>query len=1503
MKKLRFLLLIATSLFTLFPITGFATNPEISKWIKNISEGEGAPAMGMDDYGPEMAVSGKVVHMLWMTNNNWVTRQLQYRRSPDGGKTWEAKKLLVDATGFDDAVRSPKMYVSGNYVHIAYVVKNGLVPSDLFYLRSTDGGQNFETPKILYSVPQNMTELRMKGDGYRITVAAIHNCWYCADVNILHLFNSENNGDTFEDRVVPGNFNAYSFLTWDVAVEAGNIYLMMLESVSGSYDYNLHVFSSNNRGLTFKDNIVSVPAMSGLHHPLALMDYNWGYKQKIATAANKAWVIWSGWNAENKERIFVSGSQDGGNSFSEAKEISGTLEGFQSGQESIVINGNEIYTCFLKADGKIYVAKSHNSGATFDPAYEYTLQDDVQLRSGWGPSLLSDPGNDNAYLFRTGPGYGVLTPGSDYPVQSFLGNATIRDQRYVVAAFDEDGMLHIAFQGGRAWLTTGVFTDYEIFYRRVDPNFKATTTEDHSLVLKAKQNPGDGTGENRFDKMIIAPDPELKFTGQMTIELWLKPEVDRPSTYITQNANLTWNQGQVGGFILWSDGYQGLLPVTNIITTSGLYPMSSNRKMHLNTWNHLAVTYDKDGGAQNFRLYLNGQLVASTTALGDIVSPDVMWMIGAFEDTYYRESFEGQMDELRFWNVAHTQEEIIQSQFEKLNGNEVGLAAYYNFNEISPEGQVEDITGKGHSGYLIYLEEVKSSTIRDIGVRFEYIQSGAEFFFTQKTIGGEIFDWSFGDTRTSTEVNPVHAYQTPGTFQVCLTASGNENSGTYCETLVVKGIDRVFPTSGGNTGGITLNIFGGGFAQNSQAILRLAGQTDITAFKNIFDASGSVTAVFDLTGQTLGDWDVVIKTGASELVLPKGFKIIAGEKAQPWVKYIGGGTLLVQRWTPQTIVVGNSANVDAYGVVLWVAVPNTPDFDILFLNLNVKKPQLAIDRGWSAKLDSLGLYSVVDTLFGKPSDSRLYSFYFPYLPAKSSFNISVRVRTKNPVRNDVQVAVSAPFYASPLSPYVQGCIAFAAIKVLVKGGIAFIPGAGCITGGLGLVSDYLDDGPPTPSSFELVDVRHFGWNIATALLECATSLGAPVISGILTIVTSSVEAKQEQEDCLKGFWPSPFSLVQIAFYGVTSLDPNEKKGPAGFAHENFIPVTGPLSYQVNFENKASATAPAQEVVVTDTLANPLFDLKNFSFGPVAFGDSIFYPISNAYEFGIETDLRPSRNILVRMEGQLDTLSRIVTWHFIALDPITRDLVTDPLGGFLPPNVTSPEGEGFVSLTVGLKNVQHMDAVSNKASIVFDLNPPIITNDFLNMFDMLAPQSHLTVDNPVSTDTTFTIYTEGTDDGSGIRLFEIYVSANNQPYELYSYTGSESFEFTGDDGNSYRFYSLAVDSVGNKETVPGQADIEVSIATGTKEIQEWEGVNIYPNPAGNSIFIEFTLAESMVVNCSLHDLNGRLVQTFFNKQLPSGFHQYEMSLEVLDGCYLMKLSSENRRGFKKIVVAQ
>ena len=46
--------------------------------------------------------------------------------------------------------------------------------------------------------------------------------------------------------------------------------------------------------------------------------------------------------------------------------------------------------------------------------------------------------------------------------------------------------------------------------------------------------------------------------------------------------------------------------------------------------------------------------------------------------------------------------------------------------------------------------------------------------------------WDFGDTSSSTEVNPTHLYAEPGTYQVCLTVSNENGSDTKCKELTFE---------------------------------------------------------------------------------------------------------------------------------------------------------------------------------------------------------------------------------------------------------------------------------------------------------------------------------------------------------------------------------------------------------------------------------------------------------------------------------------------------------------------------------------------------------------------------------------------------------------------------------------------------------------------------------------------------------------------------------------------
>lgn len=167
----------------------------------------------------------------------------------------------------------------------------------------------------------------------------------------------------------------------------------------------------------------------------------------------------------------------------------------------------------------------------------------------------------------------------------------------------------------------------------------------------------------------------------------------------------------------------------------------------------------------------------------------------------------------------------------------------------------------------------------------------------------------------------------------------------------------------------------------------------------------------------------------------------------------------------------------------------------------------------------------------------------------------------------------------------------------------------------------------------------------------------------------------------------------------------------------------------------------------------------------------------------------------------------LTWALRSLDPLTGVRPTDPMRGFLPPNVTTPQGEGSVSFSVlAQPGLVEGDIIGNSASIVFDVNPPILTPVWINALDKAAPVSRVTWLAPEQSSATFTVSWSGTDAGSGIASYDVFVSDNGAAATAWLVgTMATSASFTGLDGHTYGFYSVARDVVGHVEAAPTAPD--------------------------------------------------------------------------------------------------
>jgi uncharacterized repeat protein (TIGR01451 family) len=191
----------------------------------------------------------------------------------------------------------------------------------------------------------------------------------------------------------------------------------------------------------------------------------------------------------------------------------------------------------------------------------------------------------------------------------------------------------------------------------------------------------------------------------------------------------------------------------------------------------------------------------------------------------------------------------------------------------------------------------------------------------------------------------------------------------------------------------------------------------------------------------------------------------------------------------------------------------------------------------------------------------------------------------------------------------------------------------------------------------------------------------------------------------------------------TEHDPNEKISPPGYGSQHIILPGNDLQYTIYFENVMTATAPAQQVVVVDQLDTNL-DWSTLIPSEIAFGNQVLALSGQAggyYAQATIPDYRPDVNqswwVDVRLE--VDYQTGELLWTFNTLDPLSGEIPTDPLAGFLPPEDGSGRGQGHVSFTIFPKESLPLGTlVSNQANITFGYNQPILTNQVWNTIDYL-----------------------------------------------------------------------------------------------------------------------------------------------------------------------------------------
>lgn len=325
---------------------------------------------------------------------------------------------------------------------------------------------------------------------------------------------------------------------------------------------------------------------------------------------------------------------------------------------------------------------------------------------------------------------------------------------------------------------------------------------------------------------------------------------------------------------------------------------------------------------------------------------------------------------------------------------------------------------------------------------------------------------------------------------------------------------------------------------------------------------------------------------------------------------------------------------------------------------------------------------------------------------------------------------------------------------------------------------------------------------------------------------------------------------------VVSMDPNAIYGPEGVDAGRWINTTDLITYMVTFENMDSATADAQIVTVYDTLDPRVFDLTSFRFGSIFIGSRNLHMPTDRQEFVYDLDMRPDRNIIVRIFGKFNASTGLITWTFVSLDPSTMELPI--LDGFLPPNVNAPEGEGGMTYAVRLReDVATGTEVLNSALIFFDDNEPIATNIWSNSVDKGLPSSDMSA---VAIDTTVNITFNANDGESGVDVRYLYVQREgDQEWLPLVATPYDTLSFDGEMGVTYNFYSIAADRLGQKEKKDAEKEATVTIPFVQSKYKPV--FSLYPNPSVDGELYIKSNGQYPGTSVLIFDLTGKLVREY------------------------------------------
>lgn len=190
--------------------------------------------------------------------------------------------------------------------------------------------------------------------------------------------------------------------------------------------------------------------------------------------------------------------------------------------------------------------------------------------------------------------------------------------------------------------------------------------------------------------------PELNLGDQYTLEAWVYQRNQGVYDRVI-------DKGPAGSPYFQYSLISATTLKSDLCKDGGPGRYSASYGISLNTWHHIALTYDY--GVLKF--YIDGDSIGTvSTNTNSVCDFETNLNIGRRE-LYDEFHFRGIIDEVRVWNVTRSTSEIQAAMNNYLTGSESGLVLYFNFNE----GVGNSLTSP--TGINGYLGESPDNDLRD----------------------------------------------------------------------------------------------------------------------------------------------------------------------------------------------------------------------------------------------------------------------------------------------------------------------------------------------------------------------------------------------------------------------------------------------------------------------------------------------------------------------------------------------------------------------------------------------------------------------------------------------------------------------------------------------------------------------------------------------------------------------------------------------------------------------